>query len=240
MPGETASPRLGLILAAGGSGTRFGRAEGKQLALLRSRAVLAWSAAAFAHLVELTAVALVVHPDRLDEYAAHVRPLLREGVALLVAAGGETRQESVAAGLAALPTSCDFIAVHDGARPLVGPELVSSAFAELAADETAEGLVVGHPAVDTLKHVKDGIVVATPDRTLFWAIQTPQIFRAAALRLAYERAAVDGFTGTDDSALVERLGGRVIAFEGPRDNIKVTHAEDLLIAEAILASREGE
>ena len=108
----------------------------------------------------------------------------------------------------------------------------------MLADESAQGIVVGHPSVDTLKHVNEGVVVATPDRTLFWSVQTPQVFRAAALRLAYERAEADGFVGTDDASLVERLAGRVLVYPGPRDNIKVTHAEDLLMAEAILATRK--
>ncbi len=229
--------RVGLIVAAGGSGSRFGRAEGKQLAPLSGRSVLAWSVEPFVSLDSLAAVVLVADSERGAEYASHVRPLLPAGVGFDVVDGGETRQESVEAGLAALPTSCDLVAVHDGARPLVTRELVASALAALVADEDAHGLVVGHPSVDTLKHVHGGLVVATPDRTLFWSVQTPQIFRAAALRLAYERAEVDGFVGTDDASLVERLGGRVLAFLGPRDNIKVTHAEDLLIAEAILAGR---
>ncbi len=179
----------------------------------------------------------MTHPERLDEYAAHVEPLLGPGVSLSVVAGGDTRQRSVSAGLSSLPTSCDLIAVHDGARPLVTAPLVRSAISWLEQDNTADGLVVGHPSVDTLKHVEDGVVVATPDRTLFWSVQTPQIFRGASLRLAHERAEAERFEGTDDASLVERLGGRILAFAGPRDNIKITHAEDLLVAEAILSAR---
>ncbi len=230
-------PSLGLVLAAGGTGSRFGHAEGKQLALLRGRTVLAWALDPFVSIEALSAVVVAAHPERVDEYSAHVEPLLLREVSLRVVAGGETRQDSVAAALAELPTTCDLVAVHDGARPLVTAEVVSSAIAALLADEHAHGLVVGHPSVDTLKHVDDGVVVATPDRTLFWSVQTPQIFRGAALRLAYERAEADGFVGTDDASLVERLSGRVLAHPGPRDNIKVTHEEDLLIAEAVLAAR---
>lgn len=232
-----ASPKLGLVLAAGGAGSRFGHAEGKQLAPLFGRTVLGWALDPFVSLESLHAVVLVAHADRLDEYSRRVGPLVPPTAFFEVVAGGATRQESVAAGLEALSTDCDFVAVHDGARPLLTQEVVVSAVAALLADQEAQGLVVGHPSVDTLKHVSEGTVVATPDRTLFWSVQTPQIFRAAALRLAYKRAAADGFVGTDDASLVERLGGRVLAFRGPRDNIKVTHAEDLLIAEAILAAR---
>ena len=104
----------------------------------------------------------------------------------------------------------------------------------------AAGVVVGYPAIDTLKVVtSDGVVESTPERSRLWAVQTPQVFRAAAVRQAYESARADGFLGTDDASLVERDGGRVLAFEGPRDNIKVTVAEDLLFVEAALRFREG-
>jgi len=235
---SSSAPKLGVILAAGGTGSRFGRAGGKQLAPLHGRSVVAWALDPFLGLPSLAAVVVVADPDRLGEFADQIEYLLPAGVSLQVVSGGERRQDSVAAGLVAVPAACDLVAVHDGARPLVTVELVSAALGALTTDEDAQGLVVGHPSVDTLKHVDRGIVIATPDRTLFWSIQTPQIFRAAALRRAYERAEADGFVGTDDASLVERLGGRVIAFPGSRDNIKVTHAEDLLIAEAILAARE--
>ncbi len=230
-------PTLGLVVAAGGTGVRFGHSQGKQLAPLFGRTVLEWALDAFMSYESLRAVTIAAHPDRLHEYRERVARLVPPDVSLDVVAGGDTRQESVLAGLEALPTACDLIAVHDGARPLLTAEVVVSAVKMLAADEDAQGVVVGHPSVDTLKHVSGGVVVATPDRTLFWSIQTPQIFKAAALRLAHERARVERFAGTDDASLVERLGGRVLAAQGPRDNIKVTHAEDLLVAEAVLAAR---
>jgi len=101
-------------------------------------------------------------------------------------------------------------------------------------------VVVGYPSVDTLKTVVGGTILSTPDRSQFWAVQTPQVFSAAVLREAYTVAAKDGFLGTDDASLVERLGKKVVVFEGPRDNIKVTVAEDLLFVEAALKFREGE
>ena len=129
--------------------------------------------------------------------------------------------------------------MHDGARPLVTPALISNALAALANEPEAAGVVVGHPAIDTLKLVDRFTIEATPPRSRYWAVQTPQIFRAEALRAACAAAEADGFLGTDDSSLVERTGARVIVFEGPRDNIKVTVAEDLLLVEAALRFREG-
>ena len=96
------------------------------------------------------------------------------------------------------------------------------------------------PAIDTLKVVLGDTIVNTPDRSNYWAVQTPQIFSAETLFAAYAAAQADGFLGTDDASLVERAGGNVTVFEGPRDNIKVTVAEDLFFVEAALKFREGE
>ena len=121
----------------------------------------------------------------------------------------------MSAGLAAVPDTVATVLVQDGARPLLTAELVDRALAALAADPGAAGAVVGHPAVDTLKLAEDGVVLSTPDRSQYWAVQTPQVFRAAELRRAYAEAARAGFVGTDDSSLVERIGGRVLLVEGP-------------------------
>ncbi len=92
--------------------------------------------------------------------------------------------------------------------------------------------MVAHPAVDTLKVVENGVIVGTPDRRVFWNAQTPQVFRAGIYRRAHASALSDGFMGTDDSSLIERLGGRVLVVEGKRDNIKLTVPEDYLMLAA--------
>ncbi len=97
--------------------------------------------------------------------------------------------------------------------------------------------MVGQPAIDTLKIADGAVIVETPDRSKYWAVQTPQTFRAQPLRAAYALADADGFIGTDDAAIVEHAGGRVLLVEGPRDNIKVTVAEDVALVEATLAFR---
>lgn len=232
--------RIGVVIAAGGTGVRFGAPEGKQLAVVAGKPVVVWSLEAVAAIRGVQKIVVACHPDRVAEFKALIGRSGDYAAPIEVVAGGGTRQASVAAGLAVLPDSCAVIIVHDGARPLATTELFERAVAALASDLDAEGVVVGHPAVDTLKHVDSGRVIATPDRTLFWAIQTPQVFRSAGLRQAYAVAGRDGFLGTDDASLVERLGGRVLAVEGPRDNLKVTHAEDLPIAEVILASHMRE
>ena len=149
--------------------------------------------------------------------------------------GGADRQASVYAGLAAGPAETDVVLVHDGARPLVTPEIVRAAV-QVAATEGAA--VVAIPVTDTIKMADaDGRVVETPPRGRLWAAQTPQAFRAGWLREAHARALADGFRGTDDSSLVERIGHPVRLVPGSPENLKITTTADLVRAEQILRGR---
>lgn len=228
--------RVAAVIVAGGSGERFGRSGGKQMAPLGGRPVLAWSVVALDAVPEISDIVVVCPSGREAEFrAAAVDPFdVRTHVTF--ASSGETRQASVAAGLAALPAGIDAVAVHDGARPLVSPDFVSTLIAKLA-ETGADGVVAAHPSVDTLKVVSEDKVAETPDRSRLWAVQTPQVFRADVLRAAYETASRQGFLGTDDASLVERAGGDVRVLEGPRDNIKLTLPEDVAFAEAALSRR---
>ncbi len=135
----------------------------------------------------------------------------------------------------------EFVVLHDGARPLITPELILHTINTVRGNLDADGAVVAHPAIDTLKVVEDGVIVGTPDRRVFWNAQTPQVFRTGIYRRAHISALNDGFVGTDDSSLIERLGGRVLVVEGKRDNIKLTVPEDLaLLASAIRMLLAGE
>jgi 2-C-methyl-D-erythritol 4-phosphate cytidylyltransferase len=130
--------------------------------------------------------------------------------------------------------------VHDGARAAVTPDTIAATFAALQADPSIDGVVIGYHALDTIKEADDdGRVVSTPDRSRLWVAQTPQTFRLRSLLEAHERAALEGFEATDDSALVERFGGVVAMLEGPRWNIKVTVPEDIAVLEALLCTREA-
>lgn len=233
------APSVAAIVVAGGSGERLGRAGGKQLAVVAGLPVLSWTVKALAEAPEVDLIVVAVDPERVVHYRDTAIDPLGLTVPVVVVAGGESRQESVAAGLAAVPGSVETVLVQDGARPLLTPSLVSEVLAVLGADTDAVGAVVGHPSFDTLKLVEGRAIVSTPDRSTFWAVQTPQVFRADALCDAYARATAEGFLGTDDSSLVERAGGRVVLMEGPRDNIKVTVPEDLALVEAVLLRREG-
>ena len=149
-----------------------------------------------------------------------------------VVAGGETRTDSVRNALRALPSDLDIIAVHDAARPLVTLAVISGCI-DVAAE--GRGAVAGCPAIDTIKRVdQHGRVLETPRRLELWHAHTPQVFPAELLRRAYEGAG----SGTDDSALVESVGGDVQMVDAGSTNLKVTRPEDIPIAEAILAARD--
>lgn len=225
------------VIAAGGSGERFGNPGGKQLFPLCGLPMIVWSLAAFDAAPSVGCIVLVCPEDEEARFREAI-----EGVALskplLFAHSGATRQASCDAGLAAVPQGFSLIAVHDGARPLIRARDIERAIGRLRDDAELAGVVCGHPAVDTLKEVDArGRVQATPDRARFWTVQTPQVFRRDALARAYALASADGFTGTDDASLVEYAGDAVVMIQCPRDNLKVTVPEDIAYVESILEGR---
>jgi 2-C-methyl-D-erythritol 4-phosphate cytidylyltransferase len=230
------NPRLAVIVAAGGSGERFGRPGGKQTASVLGRPLLWWTMQAIGS-SSVDEIVVVCAPERIDEYRRVALDVLPKSNKMVTVAGGETRQESVARGLEAVSDSVAYVAVHDGARPLVTAAVLSSALERLERSG-ADGMVVGHPCFDTLKRVEGARVTGTPDRSEFWIAQTPQVFRRASLISAYQHASASGFTGTDDASVVEYWGGSVEMIEGPRDNIKVTTREDVRFVEAALRDRQ--
>ncbi|MDP6039677.1 MAG: 2-C-methyl-D-erythritol 2,4-cyclodiphosphate synthase, partial [Candidatus Latescibacteria bacterium] len=141
-----------------------------------------------------------------------------------VVVGGVERQDSVACGLAAVGEDASVIAVHDGARAFVTPEDIAAVVA-VAAERGAA--VLGTPMTDTVKRVDGDRVVETLDRSELWGVQTPQAFRADVIRRAHQEATESDFFGTDDTALVERLGEEVVVVPGRVDNVKITSPEDL-------------
>jgi 2-C-methyl-D-erythritol 4-phosphate cytidylyltransferase len=156
-----------------------------------------------------------------------------------VVSGGATRGDSVWSALQSLPETVEVVAVHDAARPLVTTGMIDRCLAALTPDR---GAVVGWPAVDTLKEVDEtGRVLGTPRRDRIWHAHTPQVFPRALLTEAYRKARETGLVDTDDSALVERLGGEVVMVPGSARNLKVTRPEDLPLAELLLKlSARGE
>ena len=200
------------IVVAGGGGLRFGGP--KQFEDLNGRRVLDWSVAAARDTCD--GVVVVVPADRV----AH-----EEGAV----AGGASRSASVRAGLAAVPGDAEIVVVHDAARPLAGADVFRRTVA--AVRDGADAAIPGVPVTDTVKEVEAGRVVATVDRSRLVAVQTPQAFRASVLRRAHGAEP----EATDDAALVEALGGRVVVVEGDPRNLKLTSPDDLVVARALVA-----
>jgi len=199
------------IVVAGGSGARFGGL--KQYETLGSQRVLDWSVAA-ARAASDGVVVVVPAADVARE----------RGVA-----GGATRSESVRAGLAHVPSTATVVCVHDGARPFASSDVFGRVVAAVTAG--ADGAIPGVTVADTIKQVAaDGLVVHTPNRAELVAVQTPQAFRAEVLRAAY----LAGDAATDDAALVEAAGGRVVVVDGDANNRKITDPDDLAWARKFL------
>jgi 2-C-methyl-D-erythritol 4-phosphate cytidylyltransferase len=152
-----------------------------------------------------------------------------------IIAGGAERQDSVYNGLREVSADTDIVVIHDGARPLVTKEIIATAVTEA---KTSRAVVVGVPSKDTIKNVTDDHMVQdTLDRSRIWLVQTPQVFELKLIKEAYERAKKVGYSATDDSKLVERLGIPVKMVFGSYENIKVTGKEDIILAEAIITGR---
>jgi len=224
------------LVLAGGRGERLGHSLPKAFVSLAGEPLLVHSLLALAAVREIDWLIPVVSEDqigRLKALALEGRPEFAGRLAAPVAGGAE-RQDSMRAGLAALPRGVDLVVVHDAARPLVRASAVKRVV-EIARREGAALLAV--PASDTIKRVRQGRVVETPPRAECWSAQTPQVFRVELLREALEKATTQGKIATDDAQLVEWLGVEVHIVKGDADNLKVTWVADLEIAERALAAR---
>ena len=225
-------PRAAAILLAAGRGDRMGGLD-KALVPLAGLPAAAHAIRAFAACAGIDQIVLVASDTNADALrglgAAH-----GGGKVTAVVPGGSRRQDSVAAGLAAL-SEVELVAVHDVARPLVERATIERGLA-LAAQHGAA--VPAAPVADTIKEAApDGRVLRTLPRDRLWAAQTPQVFSLALLRRAH--AGGGGATVSDDAALVEALGAPVVLYEAPAANLKLTHPSDLLLAGALLAARAG-
>lgn len=225
------------VIVAGGTGERFGDPRGKQFVDLCGLPLMCWSIVAFDRAPSVARIVVVCAPDRAAQVEKDVLSRLSLKKPVTLAPSGATRQASVLSGLGAVPRDLEFVAVHDAARPLVETEMIERAIEAVRSDPALAGAILATRAVDTLKLVEGTTIVATPDRSFYWAAQTPQVFRRRVLLAAHKAAARDEYPGTDDSSLVERMGGRVRCVECSRDNIKITVPEDLAIAEAALERR---
>ncbi len=224
---------IGAIVAAAGAGTRLGRGS-KALVRINGRTALARVVDLFLAMEEVGRIVVVGPPSRL-ELAQREVEALRPLKPVVVCAGGATRQQSVRAGLKALQ-GCEYVLVHDAARPMASPALVRRV---LAAAVRTGAAIPGLPPRDAVKRVEGGRLVESLDRSGLVLAQTPQGFRYQLLERAHFQAADAGLVGDDDAQLVTAAGHVVAVVPGEPTNIKLTTAEDLEVLEALLREQEA-
>lgn len=226
------------LIAAAGQGKRMKSDVNKQYLNLVDKPILAHTLEVFLDCNMIDEIVLVVGHDEIsfceeeviDKYNYYKKP-----VKLVV--GGKERQESIFNGLKAVSNETEIVVTHDGARPFVTIDIIERSI--IGAFEN-EAIGVGVPVKDTIKVVdEERNIIDTPDRSKLWQIQTPQTFLCSLLKKAHLQAQKDGFLGTDDSVLVEKIGHKVTMIQGSYENIKITTPEDLFIGEAILKKRQS-
>jgi len=220
------------IIPAAGSGKRINAK--KQFLELLGKPIIAITVSVFEECQNIDDIIVVVGKDDIDLTGKILKAFKK---VKHIIEGGDERQDSVYNGISAIKPESDddIVVIHDGVRPLVTKELLAKAVTEVKVSKAA---VVGVPAKDTIKTISnENIILETLDRKSIWQIQTPQAFKYTVIKEAYERAKKVGYSATDDSKLVERLGIPVKMIMGSYQNIKITTEEDLPIAEAIIKGR---
>src|SRR5215510_2043387 len=224
------------IIVAAGEGKRMGGTTSKTFLSIAGRPLVLRTLDRFLSARCVEKVILVVPGKELRNSQTLIQndPNLCQRSCVL-RAGGASRQESVRLGLAALDAGCEIVVIHDGARPFVSSSLIDHCVNEAY---RVGAVVIGVPAKDTIKVVsEEHWVQATPARNTLWEIQTPQVFRKEVIMEAHDWGGRQAIEATDDAMLVEGIGKPVFLLEGERTNIKITVAEDIVLAEALL--RDG-
>lgn len=224
------------IVPAAGLGVRMGMERRKPLLELEGVPILIWT------LRKLAACARIEHlfvALRRDDFPVVEAALRNEsyGARVTLVEGGDYRQESVAAGLAHLPADAELVVVHDAVRPFVELALIHKVMDAAAATGAA---ILALPVTDTVKQIDRTRISATLPRERIVLAQTPQVFRSALLKEAFARAAADGYHGSDEAVLVERLGYEVTVVEGSDRNLKITKPADLELARFLLAQERAQ
>ncbi len=225
------------MVPAGGTGKRMGAGIPKQFLTLGGVPLMLHSLRALERAPSVSEIVLVVPKEEQTRALAEVVEQYGLKKVRKVVPGGATRQESVHCGLRETEEGVEIVVVHDAVRPFITEQLIEQS---IEAARKQGGAIVAVPMKDTPKQAgPDRLIRQTLDRNELWLAQTPQTFRRTLLVEAYDKAAADRVHATDDAALVERLGHQVGIVPGSGDNIKITTAEDLIIAEAILSARKG-
>jgi 2-C-methyl-D-erythritol 4-phosphate cytidylyltransferase len=219
-----------VVVVAAGSGKRMNIGINKQFIKLGEKEVIAHTIQVFYINKDIDEIVVCIKPEEEEYFLDNIINKYNfKGVK--IAYGGKERQDSIYNGLKKLDEKCNIVLIHDGARPFVDDKIIAESIEEA---KVKKAVVVGVPVSDTIKIVKDGQIESTPDRSLLWAAQTPQVFEYNTIKKAYEDAYESGFYGTDDSMLVERIGQKVSMVMGSHKNIKITNQEDLKTANQII------
>lgn len=225
--------KIAVIIAAAGSGSRMAGSRPKQYLPLVGIPILVRAIQAFSSHPLVDEICIVARKEDCSFCREQmVQPFALTKVDRIVA-GGRERQDSVRNGLAGISADVEYVLIHDGARPLIDEETITRVIERVV---EAGAAAVGVPVKDTIKIVKDQTLTETPDRRQLYAIQTPQAFRKDLLLRAIGQAEQDGFVGTDETVLLERLNIPVALVEGSYRNLKITTTEDLIMAESLLQS----
>lgn len=237
------------IVPAAGLGRRFGQVKSKTFQTLLGKPIVVWTLESLESVSDIAEIIPVFKQDDML-HGCNLIERFKLSKVKRIAPGGKERQDSVYNGLNLVGNKAGIILIHDGARPLAGADLIKRVLREFIYPPLAEegegevdGAVVGVPLKDTIKEVGKGkeiIIKKTLVRDMLWAIQTPQVFKYSVLMKAYKQAMAERFCSTDDSAMVERYGGRIKIIMGSYTNIKITTPEDLSIAEMFLNKRLGD
>ncbi len=225
----------GAVIAAGGMAQRM-QGVNKQILKIDGVPVLVRSIRALAAIPEIREMVVVARPELFEQLEGWKQEYHLPDFCLT--AGGDTRQQSVLNGVGCLSEQVEYVVIHDGARPFADRQLIDRCLQSAVEHQAATAAV---PVKDTIKQAADdGSIAATPDRSRLYLTQTPQIFHAQLYRRAAEQAQAEGLDFTDDCQLMEHLGHRVWLAQGDYRNIKITTPEDIVIAQAIAESMEGE
>ncbi len=219
------------LIPAAGTGSRIGAKTKKQYLRIGPRPILFYTLVPFERSPLISEIILAVPEEDLTFVAAEIVDRFGFKKIRKIVAGGKERQDSVRAAFEAVEGNPDLVMVHDGVRPFVSEEILEKA-AAVAFEKGAS--VVGTPASATIKRVRNGQVEKTLTRQELWEIQTPQTFRTDWFRQAVAKAAADGFSATDDAALLEHAGFPVYLVPGSASNMKITRPEDLELAACLL------
>ena len=221
----------GVVIVAAGTGSRMNMGINKQFIKLEGKEIIAYTIEKFYNNSNIEDIVVVVKEDESEFFKKEILDKYNFKN-VKIADGGKERQVSVYNGLKLLDEKCDVVLIHDGARPFVSDKIIDKSIEEA---KEHKAIVVGVPVKDTIKVIdNDKNIVDTPNRSVLWAVQTPQTFDYNILIDAYKDAFKNKFYGTDDAMLVERIGYKVKMLEGSYNNIKITTQEDLNIGSQIL------